>query len=47
MEQAWRWFGPKDPVTLENVRQAEATGIVSALHDVKGRAWTTEEVLSR
>ncbi len=34
MRQAWRWFGPKAGVSLDNVRQAGATDIVSALHEV-------------
>ncbi len=45
MKQAWRWFGPKDPVTLNHVRQAGATDIVSALHHLApGEAWTRSEV---
>jgi mannonate dehydratase len=45
MKQAWRWFGPTDPVTLDTVRQAGATDIVSALHHVPpGEAWSPSDV---
>lgn len=48
MEQCWRWYGPDDPVTLDHVRQAGATGVVSALHDIyDGRAWPIESILER
>ena len=48
MKETWRWFGPQDPITLQDVKQAGAAGIVTALHHLSlGEAWPPADVLER
>ena len=48
MLETWRWFGPDDPVTCSDIRQAGADGVVTALHEMApGEVWQPADIAAR
>ena len=48
MKETWRWFGPDDPVSLQDIAQAGSRGIVTALHHLQaGAIWSEREISLR
>ena len=48
MQETWRWFGPDDSVSLENIVQAGASGVVTSLHHIAtGASWPDKDIAQR